>query len=721
MSVRLGASHDDQPGNRRLHRAVADLDATRLTLRRPRDGQTAADAASRGAPGDDGGMTTTSLAPDHAATTDGGSRGARGPIRQQLITLHAEINTLRARIAETRAEIVDLRQRAGLPESSMLPGSPVGPGTPPLIGVTWSRPAVVWRFHARWRMALPPRNAALLVALSLLAAVTCLAQIGTHLPAAYNWENYTAWEFFQFWDAPHRAIFTVTDGLMTESGSSPLVILPAWLGFGVGGVGLTSLRVPLALLAAGSVPLLWWVGRGLVGERPAILAAVLLAISPAFVLYARTATLVGPSVTISLLTILALLRVLDRPWSCRWLVALQVLLVAGMYAYAPIRFLWPIGVTLLVMEGLRRGARWWCIVASLITLGVLPLALIGLDRQESWGPIDAVRAFYNGRGEQILALTEHPADYTPYLGLSPAEQARLAEHPSVAAVARRLVEKNARDSLDLLVDWRTRPAFTDYWNPHGRLYPAVLVPFFVLGLGAALARAPRHRNDRVVLAFFFGFSLPLLLTTQIHIGRLIFAVPWLFLLVARGGSLCLKAIDALLSGVAARWSGGTRLTAISRASLPMIAAVVLVALTGRSAWTDYQTAPLLRDQRQTAATLAALGGLAQDRGGEIVMILGRADAVEIEAIDVAQYRLSLDNRYRFVDLTSERLPTGGDGGRPVVAYGGLLDRLTDPRAVPHFCDSLYVVRASLESEFLTETKPSASSCGKPLDYRTIPG
>jgi len=37
-----------------------------------------------------------------------------------------------------------------------------------------------------------------------------------------------------------------------------------------------------------------------------------------------------------------------------------------------------------------------------------------------------------------------------------------------------------------------KPALSDYWNPHGRLIPLMLVPFFLLGFGRALWRARRR-------------------------------------------------------------------------------------------------------------------------------------------------------------------------------------------------------------------------------------
>ena len=59
-----------------------------------------------------------------------------------------------------------------------------------------------------------------------LAAVLLLVRIGEHPPYAYNWENYTAWGMFRYWDdlAGRDDLFRMSDGLMTDSGEGPLMV-----------------------------------------------------------------------------------------------------------------------------------------------------------------------------------------------------------------------------------------------------------------------------------------------------------------------------------------------------------------------------------------------------------------------------------------------------------------------------------------------------------------
>ncbi|MGH2559297.1 MAG: hypothetical protein ACRDJH_09550, partial [Thermomicrobiales bacterium] len=264
------------------------------------------------------------------------------------------------------------------------------------------------RLVIRWRAVVVP------VGFTLLAFALVLCRLGGHPGFAYNWEAYTAWRFFPFWEHPSTVVFDLTDGLMTDSGFSPVVALPAWAGFAIGGVGLTSLRVPIAVIAALAVPLTWLVGTRFAdsavstiepgqtspkGTRSAptrvvavvelvpVMAAVLLALSPAYLVYARTATVAGISLTPALLTIYALVRVLQNPRRWQWLAALQVLLVLNSYAYAVIRFLWLIALVLLIGEILwRRGERRWFFVALGITAATLPAALVLLDQHPSYDP-----------------------------------------------------------------------------------------------------------------------------------------------------------------------------------------------------------------------------------------------------------------------------------------------------------------------------------------------
>jgi 4-amino-4-deoxy-L-arabinose transferase-like glycosyltransferase len=205
-----------------------------------------------------------------------------------------------------------------------------------------------------------------LIAIGLYGVAVVLLVVGLDTYPGYtvNWENNTLQGLFPFVKQPSLDPFHLHEGLMTDGGSSPWVIFPAWIAFRIGGPSLLAMRLPVALLAALAVPLLYLLTRKLYGELPgadqrlkepvSVLAALLLAMSPVFMLYSRTATAVGLSLIPALLTILALMWVLERPDLWWRVAALLGTIMLGAYSYAPIRFLWPICVGILLLEAFLR-------------------------------------------------------------------------------------------------------------------------------------------------------------------------------------------------------------------------------------------------------------------------------------------------------------------------------------------------------------------------------
>ena len=559
--------------------------------------------------------------------------------------------------------------------------------------------------------------AALAVPATLYAfsAALLLFNIGGHPAFAYNWEHYTAWNLFPFWDRGTGNIFQFTQGLMTDSGYSPLVVLPAWLGFKLGGVGLVSLRIPIALIAATAAPLLWLFGKRVAGETIALLAAILLSLSPVFLLYGRTATSVGISLVPALATAYVLLRVLQNPRDLRWLVALQVLLVLNSYGYAPIRFLWPISLALLVYElARRRGERRWFLFALVITLCVLPAVLVATDTHYYGRLPDVITQYYHGRGEQIADMATNPDEMDKYLQQAGGTPAAASGQPaSTQDVALRLVTQNTLNYIKLLLDWDTRPAITDYWNPRGRLYPMLLVPFFLAGLALLFRGCLRKLEYRVLLALFFGFGLPMLLTSRVHIGRLIFIVPFLFLIVALGfvslARLLLPALSRLKAGK------------VGRAIAPALIAGALVAGVGWSTWQDYSIDPPPTREASIAPILRDAAPAISRRGGGLALVLADASQARIESINDASYRLLLDKVYRFVDLSgSGDAASASSDLRPPLYVGGLLDRVADPSSIPGFCANTYFVDPSLKDRFMKAYANWQGFCPHPPDYTFLP-
>ena len=150
-----------------------------------------------------------------------------------------------------------------------------------------------------------------------------------------------------------------------------------------------------------------------------MLAALLLALSPAFLVYARTATDVAVSLVPMLLTVYVLLRVLERPERWWWAVALQGTLLLGAYGYAPIRFLWLFSVALLALEAfLMKAQRKPLLLAAGLTVVVMAGTITALDYDHEHDFITSVGYYYSGRGEQVANLLTSEQDYARTVGRS---------------------------------------------------------------------------------------------------------------------------------------------------------------------------------------------------------------------------------------------------------------------------------------------------------------
>ncbi len=544
-------------------------------------------------------------------------------------------------------------------------------GSPPREGVSLGGSASVSSHHAltvAWLRHRTVFTSAVLYALALVLLVLP-APFGQHPAWAYNWEGYTAWRWLTFWGAPDLTlgILAPTDGLMTNSGQGPLLGAPLTISILLNGFTLEALRLPAMLMSALAAPLLWLCGKRMIGPAPALLAAVLLAISPVFLFYGRTATLVGVSLLPLLLTVLALSRVLDAPLRSGWRWTREGALVAsmllGLFSYAPVRLLWPMTVVILAAAALFSPARRRVyLLASVGCLLVAPAvvmvqAAVTMPEPE---PVVAAMGYFHARGEQIAAMSENPSAAGQYVrDFTPA-----AEKGSVLAAATGLVVQNTRDLGRLLRDAGTRPVPTDYWNESGRFWPGSYLPFAVIGAVAALGHAVRRRNRALVrvlpLVLVLGLTLPLLLTSRVHVGRLLPALPFGLLLVALGVAVAATQVSRLLT----RWSVPVR---PAMAGLALAAGVLLPAAWQARAEMSVELTPTREEQ--TVRQLAAWVDPVIERGAA-VLVEDPALGDEIERVHAATYQLGLDSQYQFVDLTAGA-DTPADGRTQLFWRGAL--------------------------------------------------
>ncbi|MDF3039918.1 MAG: Dolichyl-phosphate-mannose-protein mannosyltransferase [Thermomicrobiales bacterium] len=558
-------------------------------------------------------------------------------------------------------------------------------------------PSVQPRVRA-WLRVLPRLGDWPALAAFYLVAVAALLlpwPFGAHPDWAYNWEGYTAWRWATYWEPPAGPtvdIWAPTDGLMTDSGQGPLVGLPVAIGVAVAGIGLEAMRVPVALLAACSVPLLWVLGRRVVGAGAATLAALLLAVSPVFLVYGRTATLVGVSLAPLLLSALALVRVLEAGPGEGWRSGREGLLAGamllGLYAYAPVRLFWPLAIGLLGWEAVRnRERRATLLRTALLCALVVPVATMALEwlAAPEPDPVAAAVGYFHARGEQLVAMSGDPGAAERYL-----RDGGFGGDPGWVA-AGRLVGQNAADLGNLLLDRGTAPAPTDYWNERGRFWPWFFLPLATIG-ALALMREGRRAEARLVLVLSplllcAGLALPLLLTSRVHIGRLAPVLPFAVLLAAAG----VWTVAGWLSGLG-RWAGWAE---VGRWVAPVLAGAVLLPA-AVSARAD-MAAPLGPTRESlTAAALAVWQEEVWERGGA-VLVEDPALGDDIERVHVATYRLDLDGVYRFVELGRAEVADGGDK-RPALLWRGALGALEAGELVGP-CERLWFVAPEVAGRF----------------------
>ena len=538
-------------------------------------------------------------------------------------------------------------------------------------------------------------KASVLYALALVLLVLP-APFGQNPPWAYNWEGYTAWRWLTFWGAPELTlgILAPTDGLMTDSGQGPLLGLPLTVSILVNGFTLEALRLPAMLLSAMAPPLLWLCGRRMSGPAPALLAALMLAVSPAFLFYGRTATLVGVSLVPLLVTVLALVRVLDAPRDAGWRWTREGALIAsmllGLFAYAPVRLLWPMSVVILGVAAVITPARRR--VLLLTSVGCLVVVPAVVMAQESVTmpdpePVSAALGYFHARGEQITAMSEDPSAAGQYVRNSVAE----GVDESVFSAAMGLVAQNARDLGRLLRDADTRPVLTDYWNETGRFWPWFYLPFALIGTVASLGGALRWRSRVLVgmlpVLLALGLALPLILTSRVHVGRLLPALPFALLLAALGVAV----VASMLSQVTQRWHLPMHPQLVG---LALAAAVLLP--TSWLAQAELAEAVGPTREERTIQQLVAWTDPVIERGGA-VLVEDPALGDEIERVHAATYQLGLDRLYQFVDLKAEDAVLSD--GRAQLFWRGALEAL---RAgdIPGPCDRMWFATPEVSQAFL---------------------
>ncbi len=534
---------------------------------------------------------------------------------------------------------------------------------------------------AAWRHPRMSRGVLAGVLLYLVAVLTIFwVPIGDP-PWHQSWEDYAGLQFFDAWvESPDpNQIFRYTDGLAADSARGPLIGPAMWVGYQLGGTGYAQLRAPLALFCALAVPLLWRVGRRVIPDEAAILAAVLFALSPVWVFYARNLTSTAASLLpmlIAVLGVLAVLQAVDWQSSRRPLLVLVLGLLGTLYAYTPVRLIWPMATALLLAGALIYRTQWRRLLLSAAVAAVsVPFGLIVIDLLFSYEPSPrrAITQFFSGANEQVLAMTPESVN----TWLSPERQG--TGIPG-------LIQQNIENTLNLFLNIETLPVRTDYWNTHGRFWIVPFLIFALMGVVALLSRAWKERSlaPLAVLTIVAGFVVAPIFTSLVHVGRLVPALPLLMIVVAAGAwglgvaiARGARRLGIPFSAAVFRW-------------LPM-AAVLVLALAFFS--TEASTPVSPTRQAREADTMAAEAPYSRRVGIAIALDPALGDA--IEPVRMGAYRLALGDGYLFLD--DNRTPRD-TGDRISVRYFRTVPALEDG-TFGKPCNTMWFVQPEVQERF----------------------
>ncbi len=371
----------------------------------------------------------------------------------------------------------------------------------------------------------------LLLSLFIGIFVGCLLfyNLNYYPPTLYNWENYPVWNIFQQkFNEPTISMtsyFQKADGLMTESGISPIVGLPMYLIATNFDHTLEALRIwPATLTLIGVLVFLLFISK-VFGKKIGVLATILLGTSQGFLLYGRTATNVAPTLLAESVTVAIIYYFLLKPKSLNLFLCTIAITISNYFFYAPIRFFTPIllfsiarylflHVTQLVNKNdvvIKHSDKF----KLLLTGGLISILIL-----ISYFSKSLFLNYFHARGEQMFASITQQASSTYHIE-NPAKQ----------------LSVNGIHYLKLLFSIDSKPVIIDYGNHYGQMIHRALVPFFILGF-IVIVRECKKKNGKyqLLIYWFLLTSLPILLTNNVHIGRLFLHLSPLYVIVAVGAS-----------------------------------------------------------------------------------------------------------------------------------------------------------------------------------------
>lgn len=364
-------------------------------------------------------------------------------------------------------------------------------------------------------------------AIIILIGILLFVKLNTYPKTLYNWENYSLASIlrYQFIDSTVtlQEYLGETDGLMTDSGDTlatglPMYLITSHFGYDLGWMRFWSASLTLL----GTIYFFLLIAK-VFGYKISVLATFFFGTSQAFLLYGRTATNVGPTLLLEVLSAYTIYHFLKDNRSQKLFITSIILIFVNYYFYAPIRFFTPILLLLI-------GRFLWLKCSSLANehrrssltkgrnrllatslLGIFCLVVIFHLKSE-------ISNYYFARGEHLFA--------------------NISYQPLNQIVNRKMILtiiQNTWFYLKMLFSLDSRPAIVDFGNYYGQMINQFLVPFFVIGFTSTVIKViKKNLKFSLLLGWFLLTGLPITFTSNVHIGRLYLNLAPMYVMIAVG-------------------------------------------------------------------------------------------------------------------------------------------------------------------------------------------
>lgn len=361
----------------------------------------------------------------------------------------------------------------------------------------------------------------------IIISVLLFVKLNTYPKTLYNWENYSLASIlqYQFNDktATLQKYLGATDGLMTDSGDTLATGLPVYLITSHFGYDLGWMRIWSASLTFLGIISFFLLIAKVFSYQISILATFFFGTSQAFLLYGRTATNVGPTLLLEMLSVYTIYHLLKDNRSLKLLITSIILILINYYFYAPIRFFTPLLLLLI-------GRLIWLKYSSLVTKH----QLLSLTKRKSrlltagllgiFGLVVAyhlkteISNYYYARGEHLFANISY----------QPLNQ--IVDQKMILTII-----ENAWFYLKMLFSLDSRPVIVDFGNYYGQMINRFLVPFFIIGFTSTVIKViKKNFKFSLLLGWFLLTGLPIIFTSNVHIGRLFLNLAPMYVMIAVG-------------------------------------------------------------------------------------------------------------------------------------------------------------------------------------------